>query len=107
MGGDPPKRISQLSQDVVDKIAAGEVVVRPMNVVKELIENSLDAAATEITVSVGGGGMQMIRVQVSSSHQIMRSAAPTTADWLLLGQRPWHCQGGFAHRLLSLYHLKN
>jgi len=54
--------IKILAPEVAAKIAAGEVVERPSSVVKELLENSLDAAATQITIEVQGGGTQLIRV---------------------------------------------
>jgi DNA mismatch repair protein MutL len=54
--------IRTLTPDVVSKIAAGEVIDRPASVVKELIENSLDAAATQIAVEVRAGGTQLIKV---------------------------------------------
>lgn len=56
------QKIEVLDQTTIDKIAAGEVVERPASVVKELVENALDAKATAITVEIRDGGIHLIRI---------------------------------------------
>ena len=60
-------KIAVLDQQTIDKIAAGEVVERPTSVVKELVENAIDAGATQITVEIKEGGIGYIRITDNGS----------------------------------------
>jgi signal transduction histidine kinase len=57
-----PRRIKALSQDVVNKIAAGEIIVAPVHALKELIENAVDAGSTALEVTVKEGGLKLLQI---------------------------------------------
>ena len=60
-------KINLLKSDVYNKIAAGEVIEKPFNVVKELVENSIDAGASEIKIEIAGGGLDLIKISDNGS----------------------------------------
>ncbi len=68
------QRIAILPEILTNKIAAGEVVERPASVIKELIENSLDAGATDISVEIAAGGRRLIRI-TDNGHGMSREDA--------------------------------
>lgn len=60
--GESMAEIKVLDQDTINQIAAGEVVERPSSIVKELVENAVDASSTAVTVEIKGGGIDFIRI---------------------------------------------
>jgi DNA mismatch repair protein MutL len=69
------RKIHLLPEDVAQKIAAGEVIERPVSVVKELVENALDAGAAEVRIELQEGGKSMIKVQDDGSGMDREDAA--------------------------------
>ena len=73
-------RIRILSDNVANKIAAGEVVERPASVVKELLENALDAGADDIRVDTENAGRRLIRIQ-DNGCGMLRDDALLQSQW--------------------------
>ena len=61
------KKINVLEKHIAELIAAGEVVERPLSVVKELVENSIDAGATRVTIEIKNGGTKYIKISDNGS----------------------------------------
>ena len=90
-------KIQVLDQVTIDKIAAGEVIERPASIVKELLENAIDAGATSVTVEIRDGGISFIRVTDNGSGIEMEDI-PAAFPAALHKQDPLG-GGPVAHRL--------
>ncbi|KZF23131.1 putative DNA mismatch repair protein Mlh1 [Xylona heveae TC161] len=76
---DKPRHIRALDQDVVNKIAAGEIIVAPVHALKELIENGVDAGSTAIEILVKEGGLKLLQI-TDNGHGINRDDLPILCE---------------------------
>jgi DNA mismatch repair protein MLH1 len=73
------KSLQALDPDVVNKIAAGEIIVAPVHALKELIENAVDAGATSLEVLVKDGGLKLLQI-TDNGHGIDVRRLPISLD---------------------------
>jgi DNA mismatch repair protein MLH1 len=66
---------------VVDKIAAGEIIQRPSNALKELMENSIDAKSTQIDILVKEGGLKLLQITDNGHGIRVRPSLPSPGSW--------------------------
>ncbi|KAF2754632.1 DNA mismatch repair protein MutL [Pseudovirgaria hyperparasitica] len=74
-----PRKIVALSEDVVNKIAAGEIIVAPVHALKELIENAVDAGSTSLEVVVKDGGLKLLQI-TDNGHGIEKGDLPILCE---------------------------
>lgn len=75
-----------LDQDVVNKIAAGEIIVAPMHALKELIENAVDAGSTSLEVLIKEGGLKLLQI-TDNGHGISVSTSKVMSSKLTMNRK--------------------
>ncbi|KAJ5148020.1 uncharacterized protein N7443_000393 [Penicillium atrosanguineum] len=96
-GPSKPKRIKALDPDVVNKIAAGEIIVAPMHALKELIENAVDAGSTSIEVLIKDGGLKLLQITdnghgIDVSRHLILTDMEDPTDFLKRDDLPILCE---------------
>lgn len=79
-----PRKIKALAQDVVNKIAAGEIIVAPVHALKELMENAVDAGSTSLEILVKDGGLKLLQISDNGHGIDVCQSFITSRDHCLL-----------------------
>jgi DNA mismatch repair protein MLH1 len=78
-----PRRIQALAQDVVNKLAAGEIIVAPVHALKELVENAVDAGSTLLEILAKDGGLKLLQI-TDNGHGIHVSERASLQEDILI-----------------------